>query len=101
MAPSIVSEDERYHASTQYRLWSFTPTSFLALRTTTNRNAVDRVQDAVRRVRKARVASSADTSETDRGKNNRIMNPVPKKKKDYLTVEEELKFVIHFYWQII
>jgi len=96
MAPSSVSEDERYRTSTQYRLWSFTPTSLLELRTTTNRNAANRVRDAVRRVREARAAtSSGNTSEADGG-NSRAVSAVPEGEVDCLSVEEELKLVTHF-----
>ncbi|PVH87014.1 cyclin-like protein [Cadophora sp. DSE1049] len=44
-----MSEDKRYRTSTQYRLWSYTPQSLLALRSSTNRIAADRVREAVRR----------------------------------------------------
>ncbi|TVY35468.1 Cyclin [Lachnellula subtilissima] len=96
MAPSSVSEDERYRTSTQYRIWSFTPTSLFELRTTTNRNAANRVRDAVRRVREARAAaSSGNTSEADGG-NSRAVSAAPEGEVDCLTVEEELKLVTHF-----
>ncbi|TVY87815.1 Cyclin [Lachnellula willkommii] len=96
MAPSSVSEDERYRTSTQYRLWSFTPASLLELRTTTNRNAANRVRDAVRRVREARAASSGNTSEADGGNESRAVSAVPEGEVDCLSVEEELKLVTHF-----
>ncbi|TVY45930.1 Cyclin [Lachnellula occidentalis] len=96
MAPSSVSEDERYRTSTQYRLWSFTPASLLELRTTTNRNAANRVREAVWRVREARAAaSSGNTSEADGG-NSRAVSAVPEGEVDCLSVEEELKLVTHF-----
>lgn len=91
-----VSEDERYRISTQYRLWSFTPASLLALRSTTNRSAAERVRDAVRRVRERRAASSGDTSEADGGDNSRAVSAVPEGDVDCLSVEEELKLVTHF-----
>jgi len=83
-------EDERYRISTQYRLWSYTPSSLLNLRSTTNRTAADRVREAVRRVREARALSSADTSEAENG---RSASAIPEGEVDCLTVEEELKLV--------
>jgi len=83
-------EDERYRISTQYRLWSYTPSSLLDLRSTTNRIAADRVREAVRRVREARALSSADTSEAENG---RSTSAIPEGEVDCLTVEEELKLV--------
>jgi cyclin H len=78
MTSSIVPEDLRYLASTQYRLWSFTPTDLQALRTTTNQFAADRVREAVRRDREA-----------------------PEGEVDYLTVEEERKLITFFCRQTI
>jgi cyclin H len=93
-----MSEDERYRASTQYRLWSYTPESLLTLRTTTNRIAAERVRDAVRRVREARALSSAETSEAE---NDRSISAVPEDEVDCLTVGEELKLVAFFCRQTI
>ncbi|TVY83853.1 Cyclin CCL1 [Lachnellula suecica] len=101
MAPPAITEDERYRTSTQFRLWSFTPDKLLALRTTTNRNAADRVRDAVRRVREARAASSADTSEADGGVGSRAVSAVPEGEVDCLGVEDELKLVIFYCRQTI
>ncbi|KAL2074606.1 hypothetical protein VTL71DRAFT_8384 [Oculimacula yallundae] len=92
-----MSEDERYRTSTQYRLWSYTPQSLFALRSTTNQIAADRVREAVRRVREARNnASSADTSEAENGHGQ-----VPEGEVDCLTVEEELKLVAFYCRQTI
>lgn len=88
-----MSEDERYRTSTQYRLWSYTLDSLLALRSTTNRIAADRVREAVRRVREARALSSADTSEAENGRSS---SAIPEGEIDCLTVDEELKLVAFF-----
>lgn len=93
-----MSEDERYRTSTQYRLWSFTPSSLLDLRTITNQNAASRVREAVQRVREARAHSSANTSETESG---RASSAVPEGEVDCLTVEEELKLVAFYCRQTI
>jgi len=88
-----MSEDERYRTSTQYRLWSFTPSSLLSLRTTTNSNAASRVRAAVQRIRDARALSSGDTSEIENG---RATSAIPEGEVDCLTVEEELKLVAFY-----
>jgi cyclin H len=89
----MTTEDERYRTSTQYRLWSYTPSSLLALRTTTNRLAADRVREAVRRLRESRAVSSAETSDAER---DRSVSVVPEGEVDCLTVEEELKLVAFY-----
>ncbi|KUJ20880.1 cyclin-like protein [Mollisia scopiformis] len=89
-----MSEDERYRTSTQYRLWSYTPQALLALRTTTNQIAADRVREAVRRIREARNISSADTSEAENGRS--ASAAIPEGEVDCLTVEEELKLVAFY-----
>ncbi len=86
-------EDERYLTSTQYRLWSYTPESLLALRSTTIQIAAYRVPAAVRRVREARALSSADTSEAENG---RSASAIPEGEVDCLTVDEELKLVAFY-----
>lgn len=95
----IMFEDERYRTSTQYRLWSYTPHALLALRTTTNQIAADRVREAVRRIREARNISSADTSEAENGKP--APAAIPDGEVDCLTVEEELKLVAFYCRQTI
>ena len=86
-----MSEDERYRTSTQYRLWSYTPQSLLAQRSSTNRIAADRVREAVRRARQAQNVSSIDTSEAENG-----VAGSPEGEVDCLTVEEELKLVAFY-----
>ncbi|CZR54280.1 related to cyclin mcs2 [Phialocephala subalpina] len=101
---SAMSEDERYRTSTQYRLWSYTPSSLLALRTTTNQIAADRVREAVRRIREARNISSADTSEAENGRAKSVgMEGLVNGggEVDCLTVEEELKLVEFYCRQTI
>ena len=43
-----MTEDDIYRASTQYRLWSFTPETLASLRATTNAAAGDSVRAAFR-----------------------------------------------------
>jgi cyclin H len=88
-----MTEDERYRTSTQYRLWSYTPQSLYATRSTTNRIAAERVREAVRRVREARTPFSAETSEAENG---RSVSMIPEEELDCLTVEEELRLVAFF-----
>jgi cyclin H len=93
-----MSEDERYRTSTQLRLWSFTPSALHALRETTNLNAANRVRAAVQRLREARAASSAETSEAENG---RATSALPEGEVDCLTIDEELKLVASYCRQTI
>lgn len=96
-----MSEDERYRTSTQYRLWSYTPSALSSLRATTNRIAADRVREAVQRARESqsRVVSSTETSEAENG--SRAVSTIPEGEVDCLTVEEELKLVAFYCRQTI
>lgn len=88
-----MSEDERYRSSTQFRLWSYTPSSLLALRTQTNAVAAQRVQTAVARVRAQRALSSADTSEAENGQSKSVS---PGEEVECLTPEEELRLLWYY-----
>lgn len=70
-----MTEDEIYRASTQYRLWSFTPELLLSMRSATNSLAADGVRTAIR--------SLKDTGG----------NGVESREVDCLTVQEEQKLV--------
>ncbi|POS82502.1 hypothetical protein EPUL_004237 [Erysiphe pulchra] len=85
---SIISEDERYRMSSQFRLWSFSPQALYELRRVTNQTAADRVREAFRRARAAQ-NSSGETEE---------IHGTGKKEQDveYLTVEEELKLLAFY-----
>ena len=82
-----MSEDERYRTSTQFRDWSFTPSSLLARRIQTNQNSASRVHSAVHRIREARARSG---NAGDEG----II--VPEGEVECLTVEEERKLVAFY-----
>ena len=88
-----MSEDERYRGSTQYRLWSYTPSSLSALRAQTNNVAAQRVQAAVARIRSQRALSSADTSEAENG---RSTSALPDGEVECLTAEEELRLLWYY-----
>ncbi|KAK2630275.1 hypothetical protein QTJ16_001095 [Diplocarpon rosae] len=89
-----MSEDDRYRTSTQFRLWSYTSQSLLALRSTTNKTAADRVREAVRRLREARNVSATNAGEAE---NVRAGSAIPPEGEvDCLTVEEELKLVAFY-----
>lgn len=49
-----MTEDALYRASSQYRLWSFTPESLASLRASTNAISAEGVRAAIRRAREAR-----------------------------------------------
>lgn len=85
----MLSEDERYRTSTQFRFWSYTPAALHAIRSNTNQNAAERVREAVKRVREKRAISSSE------GDDSRANSVVPDTEVDCLTVEEELTLVAH------
>ncbi len=95
-----MNEDERYRTSTQYRLWSYTPDSLAALRSTTNQVAAERVKAAIQRSRASRATStsaSGDTSEAEQnGLSSRAVSIDPGTEVNCLTVEEELKLVTFY-----
>ncbi|KAL8810196.1 MAG: hypothetical protein Q9223_002187 [Gallowayella weberi] len=72
-----MTEDDIYRASTQYRLWSFTPDTLASLRATTNAAAADSVRAAFRNL-----------NPPDHGG--------VKAEVDCLTVEEEQKLVSYY-----
>src|ERR1700744_1273664 len=87
----MVTEDDMYRASTQYRLWNFTPERLAALRQKTNSMAREHVKAALKRKRKP--AKNADlTSESD--------EPSPSEPEDveidFLTVDEERTLIDFF-----
>ncbi len=49
VATAMVTEDQVYRASTQYRLWSFSPEALASLRASTNALAAERVRAAIRK----------------------------------------------------
>lgn len=73
-----LNEDDIYRASSQYRLWSFTPESLASLRSTTNALAAEGVRTAT---------TSLKSSNTSNG------GPIDV---DCLTVEEEQKLVAFY-----
>lgn len=95
-----MNEDERYRTSTQYRLWSYTPESLAALRSTTNQVAAERVKTAIQRARASRATStsaSGDTSEAEQnGSGSRAVSIDPATEVNCLTVEDELKLVTFY-----
>lgn len=91
---NTVTEDDRYRSSTQFRLWSFTPASLLALRSSTNQLAASRVREAVRRARETQ--SSADVSDADPESKSGAASTLPEGEVDCLTVEEELKLIVFY-----
>ena len=60
----ILTEDDIYRASTQYRLWSYDEASLTSLRANTNALATARVKDAFRRLR-SREGSTTNPDEVD------------------------------------
>lgn len=60
-----MNEDAAYRASTQYRLWSYTPESLASLRATTTASAASRVTAAILRARAASTASPSTSTPVD------------------------------------
>ena len=73
---AVLTEDDMYRASTQYRLWAFTRESLASLRSTTNSLATERVRAAMKISQKSN--GHDDTRE---------------EKVDCLTMDEEQKLV--------
>lgn len=97
-----MNEDERYRASTQYRLWSFTPEALAAQRAITNRNASERVKAAIQRSRASRATVSGETSEVEQNTSgSRATSLGPEAEVECLTPEEELKLVTFYCLQTL
>jgi cyclin H len=98
LIPVKMNEDDRYRTSSQYKYWSFTPSSLAALRAKTNELATKRVKAAYARVAASRAASaaaSAETSEAERSGTPVALN-IPDGEINCLTPEEELKLMRFF-----
>ncbi|KAI9679064.1 MAG: hypothetical protein M1829_001734 [Trizodia sp. TS-e1964] len=90
-----MSEDDIYRASTQYRLWSYSPTSLTALRAATNSSAVGRVRAAIERARTTQAAAAAAGPEVPN--NDEVGDrDLDAPGIDCLTAAEELKLVSHY-----
>lgn len=100
-----MTEDELYRASTQYRLWNFTPARLNSLRAGTNQLAAESVKGAILRKRAALAQASTDVSatasdadgngnENGNGRSNgRPADTKMEKVIECLTPEEEKKLV--------
>jgi cyclin H len=91
-----MTEDEIYRASTQYRLWNFTPEKLAERRTKTNALAIQQVKTAFKRKNDlASQLSSADASATASEAEGSGTNGAAKvdKEVECLNPEEEQKLV--------
>ena len=86
----VLTEDDIYRTSTQYRLWSFTRESLSSLRSATNQSAADGVRAALKSIHSQQTAGESE-GQSSHDEANRPTNYV--KEVDCLTVEEELKLV--------
>ena len=86
-----MTEDDIYRASTQYRLWSFTPESLASLRSTTNSLAADGVRTAIHRLNLIRAEADAQSA-SGHGQDPPLQSNFSREV-DCLTVEEEQKLV--------
>ena len=93
-ASTVMTEDDIYRTSTQYRLWSFTPNALASLRSTTNSLAADRVRAAIKRLRQSQTSSTdapAAHGQSGEAKQVQEQNVV-----ECLSVEEE-KMLVGYY----
>ena len=86
----VLTEDDIYRTSTQYRLWSFTRDSLSSLRSTTNQSAADGVRAALKSIHSQQTAgeSEGQSSHDEATRPTSYLKEV-----DCLSVEEELKLV--------
>jgi cyclin H len=86
----MVTEDDMYRASTQYRLWNFTPERLAALRQKTNSMAREHVKAALKRKRKSSKKNpGGGASENDDTEADDV-------EIDFLTVDEERTLIDFF-----
>ena len=86
-----MTEDEIYHTSTQYRVWSYTAETLASLRSKTNSVAASRVRDAIRRLRLERGGSDEQAEGGQQTEPDGVV--------DCLTVDEEQKLLRFYYVQ--
>jgi cyclin H len=90
----MITEDDMYRASTQYRLWNFTPERLAALRQKTNSMAREHVKAALKRKRKSAKKSPDGASA---GENEeRSPSEAEELEIDFLTVDEERTLIDFF-----
>ena len=80
---SILTEDDIYRSSTQYRIWSYTRDSLVSLRASTNAIAADGVRAAIR----------TNQEENQRNDGHGAQQLDTAEEVECLTVEEEQKLV--------
>ena len=90
IAMPVLTEDDIYRTSTQYRVWSYTRESLASLRSTTNEVAADGVRAAIKSVHSHEATEHPDKPQKDGGRSE---HPTMPKEVDCLSVEEELKLV--------
>ena len=90
VAMPVLTEDDIYRTSTQYRLWSFTRESLSSLRSTTNQSAADGVRAALKSIHSQQTAGESQ-GQSSYDEATRPTNYL--KEVDCLSVEEELKLV--------
>ena len=76
----VLTEDDIYRTSTQYRLWSFSPEALASLRSTTNATAADGVRAAILKLRSSQAKDDGSASA----------------EVDCLTVQEEQRLVAFY-----
>jgi hypothetical protein len=108
---AMVTEDEIYRSSTQFRLWNFTSDRLAALRRKTNRLAKEHVRKAIKRRRelghstpqasdREENGSRGENGTTDAGQNGHGKE-ARDAEIDFLTVQEERILVDYYCAQLL
>lgn len=92
LLPSM--EDAIYTASTQYRLFTFTPKQLSELRHATNKAAAEKITESIKSARTAAALSSANASPGHFS--NGTSDAADDEEIDCPTAEEELKLVAYY-----
>jgi hypothetical protein len=102
----MVTEDELYRSSTQYRLWNFTTDRLAALRRKTNKLAKEQARKAIKRRREIARYTSPTANNEDKAPNsengdaenhqNGSLSANIEDDIDFLTVQEE-KLLVDWY----
>lgn len=85
----MVTEDELYRSSSQFRIWNFTPTKLAALRSKANSLAKQHITAATRRRRKAGAHSVEGAQVKSENQEDEVHI-------DFLTADEE-RTMVEFY----
>ncbi|KAB8349519.1 hypothetical protein FH972_023545 [Carpinus fangiana] len=87
-----LTEDDVYRATTQYRLWSYSPSSLASIRDETNANAAKRVVEAIRRHRSSTATNASSNGAEPAAADHDSTEPAV----DCLTPAESALLLTHY-----